>query len=44
MPIISAMHVNGDDAKKGMSFGENLSIKNTDKLLVVDRKQTVADS
>jgi hypothetical protein len=36
--------VDGDDAKKGMSFGENLSIKNTDKLLVVDRKQTVTDA
>lgn len=36
--------VDADDALKGNSFGENLSINNAGKLLVVDRKHTIVDS
>ncbi len=36
--------VDGEDALKSMSFGENLSIKTAGKLLVVDRKKKVVDT
>ncbi len=36
--------VDADDALKGNSFGENLSINNSGKLLVVDRKHTITDT